>query len=88
MFTLAPLFVVTFNELGLLYRNWYATLVAFNHARLGISVMGFLKSWLHLNPPSNYVVALGAVILIATSLLHRAQPHFGSGLGPDLRYHL
>ena len=71
MFTLAPLFVVTFNELGLLYRNWYATLLAFNHARLGISVMGFLKSWLHLTPPSNYVVAAGALILIATSLLNR-----------------
>ena len=33
--------------------------------------MGFLKSWLHLTPPSNYVVAAGAVILIATSLLNR-----------------
>ena len=62
---------MTFNELGLLYRNWYSTLVAFNHARLGISVMGLLKSWLHLSPPSNYVVAAGAVILIAMSLLHR-----------------
>ena len=71
VFALAPLFVVTFNELGLLYRNWYATLVTFNQARLGISVMGFLKSWLHLAPPSNYVVAAGAVILIATSLLNR-----------------
>ena len=70
MFTLAPLFVVTFNELGPLYRNWYATLVAFNQARLGISVMGFLKAWLHLTPPSNYVVAAGAVILVATSLLN------------------
>ena len=68
---LAPLFVVTFNELGLLYRNWYATLLAFNQARLGISVMGFLKAWLHLAPPSNYVVAAGAAILIATSLLNR-----------------
>jgi hypothetical protein len=73
MFALAPLFVVTFNELGLLYRNWYATLVAFNQARLGISVMGFLKAWLHLAPPSNYVVAAGVVILIATSLLNRHQ---------------
>ena len=68
---LVPLFVVTFNELGLLYRNWYATLIAFNQARLGISVMGFLKAWLHVAPPSNYVVAAGAAILIATSLLNR-----------------
>ncbi len=71
VFALVPLFVVTFNELGLLYRNWYATLQAFNQARLGISVMGFLKTWLHLAPPSNYVVAAGAAILIATSLLNR-----------------
>ena len=71
MFALAPLFVVTFNELGLLYRNWYATLLAFNQARLGISVMGFLKAWLHLDPPSNYVVAAGIAILIATSVLNR-----------------
>jgi len=71
VFALSPLFVVTFNELGLLYRNWYATLVAFNQARLGISVMGFLKAWLHLDPPSNYVVAAGIAILIATSVLNR-----------------
>ncbi len=71
MFTLAPLFVVSFNELGLLYRNWYATLAAFNQARLGISVMGFLKAWLHAAPPANYVVAAGAAILIATSFLNR-----------------
>lgn len=71
LFTLAPLFVVSFNELGLLYRNWYATLEAFNHARLGISVMGFLKAWLHLDLPANYVVAAGAVVLIATAWLNR-----------------
>ena len=71
MFTLGPLFVVSFNELDLLYRNWFATLLAFNHARLGISVMGFLKAWLHLDLPANYVVAAGALILIATALLAR-----------------
>ncbi|MDP8989346.1 MAG: DUF2029 domain-containing protein [Acidobacteriota bacterium] len=71
MFTLAPLFVVTFNELDLLYRNWYATLQAFNQGRLGISVMGFLKAWVHLTPPSNYVVAAGIALLVATSFLNR-----------------
>ena len=82
VFALAPLFVVTFNELGLLYRNWYATLQAFNQARLGISVMGFLKSWLHLTPalelrssrrrrhPNRNVPAKSPL------------PHLGNGLSP------
>ena len=71
VFALAPLFVVSWNELASLYRNWYATLVAFNQARLGISVMGFLKAWLHVDLPANYVVAAGAVVLIAMALLGR-----------------
>jgi hypothetical protein len=71
VFALAPLLVVSFNELGLLYSNWYATLLAFNHARLGISVMGFLKAWLRLDLPSNYVVAAGALVMIAAALLTR-----------------
>ncbi len=73
VFALMPLLAVSWNELGLLYRNWYATLLAFNQARLGISVMGFLKAWLHLNPPANYVVAAGALVLIASALRAR-QP--------------
>jgi hypothetical protein len=74
IFALAPLFLVSFRELGLLYRNWYATVIAFNQARLGISFMGFLKAWLHLDLPSNFVVAAGAIVLIAVPLLRRDAP--------------
>jgi hypothetical protein len=68
LFVFLPLFVVRFAELRILYRDWYATVRAFNQVRLGISVMGLLKS-LHLNVPSNAVVIVGAVILIVTALL-------------------
>jgi hypothetical protein len=71
VFALAPLLVVSWNELGLLYSNWYSTLLAFNQARMGISVMGFLHAWLHVDLPANYVVAAGALILIAVALLGR-----------------
>jgi hypothetical protein len=71
VFALMPLLAVSWNELGLLYRNWYATLLAFNQTRLGISLMGFLKAWLHLDLPANYVVAAGAVLLIASALWGR-----------------
>jgi Glycosyltransferase family 87 len=73
IFALAPLLALSWNELGLLYRNWYATLLAFNQARVGISLMGFLKAWLHLDLPANYIVATGAVVLIASALWGR-QP--------------
>jgi len=73
IFALAPLLAVSWTELGLLYRNWYASLEAFNQARLGISLMGFLKAWLHFDPPANYVVVAGALVLIASALLGR-QP--------------
>jgi hypothetical protein len=73
LFAFLPLFVVRFAELRILYRDWYATVRAFNQVRLGISVMGLLKS-LHLNVPSNAVVIAGAVILVVTALLGRRAP--------------
>ena len=69
LFVFLPLFVVRFAELRILYRDWYATVRAFSQVRLGISVMGLVKSWTHLSVPSNAVVIAGAVILIVTALL-------------------
>jgi hypothetical protein len=33
--------------------------------------MGFLKAWMHMSVPSNYVVAAGAVVLIAAAVIGR-----------------
>ena len=66
-----PLFAVRLGELRLLYQNWYATVRAFNHARLGVSFMGLLHAWFHVAVPANYVVAGGALILITTAVLGR-----------------
>ena len=71
VFALLPLLAVSFGEIRLLSANWYATVRAFNEARLGISFMGFLKAWVHVDVPGNYVVAAGAVVLIATAVLGR-----------------
>ncbi len=73
VFALLPLLAVSFSEIRLLYTNWYTTVRAFNEARLGISFMGFLKAWLHLDAPANLVAASGAVVLIATAALSK-QP--------------
>jgi hypothetical protein len=71
LFAFLPLYVLRFGELRLLYQNWYAAVRAFNQVRLGISFMGLLKSWMHLNLPANYVVAAAAVILIVTAIVGR-----------------
>jgi hypothetical protein len=78
LFAFLPLFVVRFGELRLLYQDWYATVRAFNQARLGISIMGLLKTplktWMHFDVSSNAVVIVGAVVLIATAVLGRRAP--------------
>ena len=69
VFALMPLFAVSFREIRLLYTNWYATVHAFNEARLGISFMGFLKAWMHINIPSNYMVAVGLTVLVTVAVM-------------------
>jgi hypothetical protein len=66
-----PLLVSGVGELGRLYGHWFETVRAFNQARLGISFMGFLDAWLRVEIPSNAVVAVGAIVLIAIPLLGR-----------------
>jgi hypothetical protein len=72
-----PLIAVPPAQLLTLYRGWYATVRAFAEARLGLSVMGFLRGWFHLEIPQNYVVLAGALILLAVALRGpRRDPRF------------
>jgi hypothetical protein len=72
-----PLLAVPPAQLLALYRGWYATVRAFSEARLGLSVMGFLRAWFHLEIPQTYVVLAGALILIAVALRGpRRDPRF------------
>jgi Glycosyltransferase family 87 len=72
-----PLVAVQPAQLLALYRGWYATVEAFSEARLGLSVMGFLRAWFHLELPQTYVVLAGAFILLAVALRGpRHDPRF------------
>ena len=72
-----PLIAVAPAQLLALYQGWYATVRAFSEARLGLSVMGFLRAWFHLEIPQPYVVLAGALILIAVALRGpRRDPRF------------
>jgi len=72
-----PLLAVPPAQLLALYHGWYATVQAFSEARLGLSVMGFLRAWFHLEIPQIYVVLAGALILLAVALRGpRRDPRF------------
>jgi hypothetical protein len=59
---LLPLAVVSPAELATLYRNWW-TLLSMDYARsAGLSVMGWLQSWFHLNPPKTFVALVGIAL--------------------------
>jgi hypothetical protein len=64
-----PLLAVSPAHLAVLYRNWYTTVSAFNQSRPGMSVMGLLSTWFGRNPPNNAVIAVGACILVAVTLI-------------------
>jgi len=70
-----PILVVSPGSLATLYRNWFATMIAFNQSRRGISVMGMLSTWFGWNPPSNTVVAAGVFVIAAVTFVGVARGH-------------
>ena len=63
-----PLIAMTPAQLLDLYRGWLQTVRAFSEARLGLSVMGALRAWFHLEIPQSYVVLAGVLVLASVAL--------------------
>ena len=64
LFALLPLVVVDSNQLALLYRSWLHLLLNDRSASTGLSVMGILVSWWHLDAAKNIVTAAGIVLFL------------------------
>jgi hypothetical protein len=64
LFALLPLVVVDSHQLGLLYRSWLHLLLNDRSASTGLSVMGILVSWWHLDAAKNIVTAAGIVLFL------------------------
>jgi len=59
---LLPLLVVDIHQLSFLYRSWGHLLQDDRSASMGISVMGLLQSWTHLDVPKNGVTLAGILL--------------------------
>ena len=59
---LLPLVVVSPAELAGLYASWWKLLSTDYAQSAGLSVMGWLQSWFHLNPPKTIVELIGIVL--------------------------
>ena len=64
LFALLPLVVVDSHQLALLYRSWLHLLLNDRSASTGLSVMGILVSWWHLDAAKNIVTAAGIVLFL------------------------
>ena len=64
LFALLPLVVVDPHQLALLYRSWLHLLLNDRSASTGLSVMGILVSWWHLDAAKNIVTGAGIVLFL------------------------
>lgn len=72
-----PLAVVDAGQLLLLYQSWVHLLGQDHSAGLGLSVMGWLKIWFHLDLPKTGVLAVGALLfLVPFTRLHLYQDYY------------
>jgi hypothetical protein len=69
---LVPLAVVSTDQLSFLYRSWFSLLSRDYSVASGLSVMGWLHAWFHLDPPKAAVVAAGALLFCAPLLRFQA----------------
>ncbi len=72
IFLLAPLLIVSFNQLLFLYHSWFNLTIGIHQSEetginpniaIPLSVMGWLKTWFHLNPPAVYVQLAGTALM-------------------------
>ena len=68
-FALLPLTVVSGSQLTFLYKSWLHLLADDRSASVGLSVMGILETWFHLNISKN-AVALAGMVLFLLPLIH------------------
>lgn len=61
---MAPLIVIPPQQLIYLYKSWWHMLQNDHSVSYGLSVMGWLKSWLGVDPPKLFIVLSGAVLLL------------------------
>jgi hypothetical protein len=67
-----PVIVTGPHQLIFLYKSWLSLLLNDHSASVGLSVMGLMESWLHLDVSKNLVALIG-LILFLLPLIHMRQ---------------
>lgn len=62
-FLIVPLVVIHLYQLLFLYGSWWHLLLTDYSSSLGLSVMGWLQGWFHLNMSKTLIVLMGAIVL-------------------------
>lgn len=63
LFAVLPAIVIGFDQLILDYKNWSIMLAADQDASVGLSILGWLKTWFHIDASKNMVTLIGAIAL-------------------------
>ncbi|MEN3038218.1 MAG: glycosyltransferase family 87 protein [Candidatus Kryptonium sp.] len=77
LFAVAPLVVVSLDQLKFLYTSWMNLLQWDYSASLGLSVAGWLKTWFNLEPPKFLITLFGAIFLLLPLLKWKNFENFG-----------
>lgn len=71
-----PLIFIDFSSLKTQYQNWGVLLQSDHDASIGLSVIGFLKSWFNVEANKFYTVLTGALIFCLPLIRFRKYSHF------------
>lgn len=81
VFALAPLLVISLQQLSFLYESWFKETIAVHQSeqtgispniRLPLSVMSWLKTWFNLTPPALIVQLIGTAIYCIPLLRYKS----------------
>ncbi len=73
---LLPLLVVSLEQFKLLYLSWMNIISSDHTASLGLSVMGWLKSWFGFEPDKTILLMVGAIILAVPIIRVKAYSEY------------
>lgn len=74
---IAPLVIISFEQLKSLYTSWLNLLKMDYLSSTGLSVSGWLKSWFGIDPPKIYINLVGAFLLVLPFVKYRNFENFG-----------
>ncbi|MCS7228848.1 MAG: glycosyltransferase family 87 protein [Candidatus Kryptonium sp.] len=77
LFAIAPLIVISFDQLKFLYTSWLNLLKWDYSASIGLSVAGWLKTWFNFEPPKFLITLFGAIFLLLPLLKWKNFENFG-----------